>query len=251
MSNIHLLPPLSVVSGSSDIKLWRKIKFVGDWIPPRPPQCRDWLDWLLLRWCWWRHWYSCWYLRWWGWRSWRWRWSLKIFFCVCFCWREKWCWCFRARACSWRWSRWGLWRGLWDVRSRGDWDWWCWWRWWPRLWKHDIGKLTEKLSVSVCDSAISVHSNSLVSQSHLLLLFVLLPPFNKFNHSISIDKVQPCLCNPLIQPPTHLATHLNLTLLFLSSLWSDLSMWGHFLIVLNLRNPNLISVCATERGNAH
>ena len=122
MSNIHLLPPLSVVSGSSDIKLWRKIKFVGDWIPPRPPQCGDWLDWLLLRWCWWRHWYSCWYLRWWGWRSWRWRWSLKIFFCVCFCWREKWCWCFRARACSWRWSRWGLWRGLWEVRSCGDWD---------------------------------------------------------------------------------------------------------------------------------
>ena len=183
--------------------------------------------------------------------DWRWRWSLKIFFCVCFCWREKWCWCFRARACSWRWSRWGLWRGLWDVRSRGDWDWWCWWRWWPRLWKHDIRKLKEKLSVSVCDSAISVHSNSLVSQSHLLLLFVLLPPFNKFNHSISIDKVQPCLCNPLIQPPTHLATHLNLTLLFLSSLWSDLSMWGHFLIVLNLRNPNLRSACAKERGNAH
>ena len=34
-------------------------------------------------------------------------------------------------------------------------------------------------------------------------------------------------------------THPNWTKLFLSSLWSDLSMWGHFLIVLNLRNPNL------------
>ena len=40
-------------------------------------------------------------------------------------------------------------------------------------------------------------------------------------------------------------------LLFLSSLWSNLSMWGHFLIVLNLRNPNLRSACAKERGNAH
>ena len=28
-------------------------------------------------------------------------------------------------------------------------------------------------------------------------------------------------------------------------------MWGHFLIVLNLRNPNLRSACAKERGNAH
>ena len=31
----------------------------------------------------------------------------------------------------------------------------------------------------------------------------------------------------------------------------DLSIWGHFLIVLNLRNPNLRSACAKERGNAH
>ena len=29
--------------------------------------------------------------------------------------------------------------------------------------------------------------------------------------------------------------------LFLSSLWLDLSMWGHFLIVLNLRYPNMRS----------
>ena len=46
-------------------------------------------------------------------------------------------------------------------------------------------------------------------------------------------------------------THPNFSQQFLSSLWSDLSMWGHFLIVLNLRNQNLRSVCATERGNAH
>ena len=39
----------------------------------------------------------------------------------------------------------------------------------------------------------------------------------------------------------HTTTHINLTYLFLSSLWSDLSMWGHFLIVLNLGNPNLRS----------
>ena len=44
--------------------------------------------------------------------------------------------------------------------------------------------------------------------------------------------------------------HINFALLFLSSLWSDLSVWGHYLIVLNLRNPNLRSACATERGNA-
>ena len=66
----------------------------------------------------------------------------------------------------------------------------------------------------------------------------------------SIDKVQPCLCNPLIQP-THLPSHLNFTLLFLSSLWSDLRMWGPFLIVLNLRNPNLILACTTQRCKAH
>ena len=36
-------------------------------------------------------------------------------------------------------------------------------------------------------------------------------------------------------------THLDNTL-YLSSLWSDLSKWGHFFIVLfNLRNPNLRS----------
>ena len=35
-------------------------------------------------------------------------------------------------------------------------------------------------------------------------------------------------------PPT---THINFTLLFLSPLWSDWSMLGHFLIVLNLKNP--------------
>ena len=44
-----------------------------------------------------------------------------------------------------------------------------------------------------------------------------------------------------LQSP-HTTTHLNFTLLFLSSLWSDLSMWGHFLIVLNLRNLNLRSL---------
>ena len=49
----------------------------------------------------------------------------------------------------------------------------------------------------------------------------------------------------------HTNIHINFTLLFLSSLWSDLIMWGHFLTVLNLRNPNLISGCATECGNAH
>ena len=58
-----------------------------------------------------------------------------------------------------------------------------------------------------------------------------------------------CHINHSYQPPT--TTHINFTLLFLSSLWSDLSMWGHFLIVLNLRKLNLISACATERGNAH
>ena len=42
----------------------------------------------------------------------------------------------------------------------------------------------------------------------------------------------------------HVAMHIKTPLdnaLYLSSLWSDLSMWGHFLIVLNLRNPNLRS----------
>ena len=35
-------------------------------------------------------------------------------------------------------------------------------------------------------------------------------------------------------------THLDSTL-YLSSLWSDLSKWGHYFIVLNLRKPNLRS----------
>ena len=35
-------------------------------------------------------------------------------------------------------------------------------------------------------------------------------------------------------------THLENTL-YLSSLWSDLSKWGHYFIVLNLRKPNLRS----------
>ena len=35
-------------------------------------------------------------------------------------------------------------------------------------------------------------------------------------------------------------THLDNTL-YLSSLWSDLSKWGHYFIVLNLRKPNLRS----------
>ena len=38
----------------------------------------------------------------------------------------------------------------------------------------------------------------------------------------------------------HIKTPLDNAVYF-SSLWSDLSMWGHFLIVLNLRNPNLRS----------
>ena len=42
-----------------------------------------------------------------------------------------------------------------------------------------------------------------------------------------------------------LIKNINFPLLFLSPLWSDLSMWGHFLIVLNLRNPNLISAMST------
>ena len=40
--------------------------------------------------------------------------------------------------------------------------------------------------------------------------------------------------NNLIPP-----THLNFNLLFHSSLWSDLSMWEHFLIVLSLRNLDM------------
>ena len=44
---------------------------------------------------------------------------------------------------------------------------------------------------------------------------------------------------------------LTLLRLFLSSLWSYLSMWGHFLIVLNLRNPYLMSAHRNLRGNAH
>ena len=47
-----------------------------------------------------------------------------------------------------------------------------------------------------------------------------------------------------LHPPTT-----NFTKLFLSSLWSDLSMWGHFLIVLNLRNQNLRSVCINTHLN--
>ena len=39
---------------------------------------------------------------------------------------------------------------------------------------------------------------------------------------------------------TRIKTHLDNTL-YLSSLWSDLSKWGHFLIVLNLRKSNLRS----------
>ena len=58
---------------------------------------------------------------------------------------------------------------------------------------------------------------------------------------VSLHKrMQQCALRPILCP-----------LLFLSSLWSNLSMWGHFLIVLNLRNPNLRSACAKERGNAH
>ena len=57
---------------------------------------------------------------------------------------------------------------------------------------------------------------------------------------VSLHKItRQCALRPILCP-----------LLFLSSLWSNLSMWGHFLIVLNLRNPNLRSACAKERGNA-
>ena len=57
---------------------------------------------------------------------------------------------------------------------------------------------------------------------------------------VSLHKItRQCALRPILCP-----------LLFLSSLWSNLSMWGHFLIVLNLRNPNLRSACAKEHGNA-
>ena len=39
----------------------------------------------------------------------------------------------------------------------------------------------------------------------------------------------------------HLPTHINFTWLLLNSLWSDLGMWGHYLIVLSptqLNQPN-------------
>ena len=49
--------------------------------------------------------------------------------------------------------------------------------------------------------------------------------------------VEACL-SVWLHTTTH---HPNLTKLFLSSLWSDLSMWGQFLIVLNFRNKNLRS----------
>ena len=65
--------------------------------------------------------------------------------------------------------------------------------------------------------------------------------FSQFN----IDKLCSCskskscygLC-PLHPPPTLTLLSFCLAVLF-SSLWSDQSMWGQFLIVLNLRNLNL------------
>ena len=67
-----------------------------------------------------------------------------------------------------------------------------------------------------------------------------------------IDQIklnQDCTGGHFIPPTT--TTHENFHLLVLGPLWSDLSMGGQFLIVLNLRNPNLRSACTKERGNAH
>ena len=76
--------------------------------------------------------------------------------------------------------------------------------------------------------------------------------FQLTNYRFSIKSKSDCLGNHLIPPPpTYLPTHINFTLLFLSSLWSDLGMWGHYLIVLSLRNSNFTSARATERGIAH
>ena len=52
----------------------------------------------------------------------------------------------------------------------------------------------------------------------------------------TVDKL--CSCR---SPAKAKSKSCSWCLLFLSSLWSDLSMWWHFLIVLNLRNPNLWS----------
>ena len=43
--------------------------------------------------------------------------------------------------------------------------------------------------------------------------------------------------------------HPNLTLLFLSSLWTGLNMWGHFDIVLNLRNEFYATVSVLDSAH--
>ena len=48
----------------------------------------------------------------------------------------------------------------------------------------------------------------------------------------------------------HIKTPLD-NALYLSSLWSDLSMLGHFLIVLNLGNPNLRTKITRQRALRH
>jgi len=54
------------------------------------------------------------------------------------------------------------------------------------------------------------------------------------------NRTRQCALRPILRPP-----------LYLWCPWSNLDMLHHFLHLQNLRNPNLISVCATERGNAH
>ena len=73
--------------------------------------------------------------------------------------------------------------------------------------------------------------------------------FQLINYRLSIRNLN-CLGNHLIPPPPP-PTHINFTWLLPSSLWSDLSMWGHYLIVLSLRNSNFTSARVTERGIAH
>ena len=77
------------------------------------------------------------------------------------------------------------------------------------------------------------------------------PPFPRINWQGRRSKSTAQLCCATtcssVWPHTTTTTthhhhhHINSTWLFLSPLWSDLSMWGHFFIVLNLSNPNLRS----------
>jgi len=54
------------------------------------------------------------------------------------------------------------------------------------------------------------------------------------------NRTRQCALRPILRPP-----------LYLWCPWSNLDMLHHFLHLQNLRNPNLILVCATEHGNAH